>query len=390
MLGTVACMRNVSTRSPKTKVCVIGAGAFGGWSALHLLRKGASVTLLDSWGPANVRASSHDETRVIRSIYGPKDIYVKMVAEAFQQWKENEKRWRTKLYQRTGVLWMVGEDDSFERSALPIVKNYGFQVQELSLSDARQKYSQINFEEVKHVFYEEEAGYLLAKNNCQTVVKKFVEEGGEYRQASVKPGKIKAKTMEYLTLSDGSQVSADFYVFACGPWLGSLFPTVIGNRVSPSRQEVFYFEVPPNGTRFYENAMPIWADHGTRFMYGIPASKDRGFKVADDTHGPSFDPNTEDRTVSPKGLKEAQQFLAYRFPALKGARLVNSHVCQYENSPDGDYIIDQHPEAENVWIVGGGSGHGFKMGPAIGRYISDLVLGVEKPNPVFSLARFKT
>ena len=105
----------------KTHIAVIGAGAFGGWTALYLLRRGARVTLLDAWGPGNSRASSGGETRVIRGTYGPNQPYTKLAARATQLWQENEKRWNLKLLHQTGVLWMVAGDDRFERESLPAV-----------------------------------------------------------------------------------------------------------------------------------------------------------------------------------------------------------------------------------------------------------------------------
>src|SRR3954471_17951837 len=104
-IGTTAAITNIP--APRPHVAVIGAGAFGGWTALHLLRRGARVTLLDAWGPGNARASSGGETRVIRATYGPDRIYVQMVARSLQLWRENETRWRKPLYHRTGVLWMA-------------------------------------------------------------------------------------------------------------------------------------------------------------------------------------------------------------------------------------------------------------------------------------------
>src|SRR5437660_2517485 len=98
----------------KIHVAVIGAGAFGGWTALHLLRSGARVTLVDAWGPGNSRASSGGETRIIRAIYGPNRQYVQMAVRALELWKENEKRWNRQLFHRTGVLWMAATEDSYE------------------------------------------------------------------------------------------------------------------------------------------------------------------------------------------------------------------------------------------------------------------------------------
>jgi hypothetical protein len=111
--------------SRRNSVIVIGAGAFGGWTALHLLKNGAKVTLLDSWGPGNSRASSGGETRVIRATYGSGRIYTQMAARALQLWQEYEQQWKLKLFFRTGVLWMTGNDDSYERASLPLMTEAG-------------------------------------------------------------------------------------------------------------------------------------------------------------------------------------------------------------------------------------------------------------------------
>ncbi len=177
-------------------------------------------------------------------------------------------------------------------------------------------------------------------------------------------------------------------MFACGPWLGRLFPDVIGDRVRATRQEVFFFGTPPGDQRFTEQALPVWADHGRGFIYGIPGNEWRGFKVADDTRGPAFDPTTGERVPTPEGLKAAREYLAFRFPGLKGAPLVEARVCQYENSPDEHFIIDRHPGAANAWLVGGGSGHGFKHGPAVGELVARLVLTGEAAPAEFRLSRF--
>ncbi len=376
-----------ATPEKRPHVAVVGAGAFGGWTALHLLRQGARVTLLDAWGPGNSRASSGGETRVIRATYGPDRVYVQMVARSLQLWQENEARWGLKLYRRTGVLWMAGKNDEYEKASLPLIREARLLVEELSLTEARKRYPQINFEGVPWAIYEKDAGYLLARRACLAVLEGFMKEGGEYRQLSVTPALVKGGEMQGLALSDGSTLSADRYVFAGGPWLGKLFPKIIGDRVKPSRQEVFFFGTPAGDARFLEQQMPVWIDHGLRLLYGIPGNERRGFKLADDTHGPAFDPTNGDRMPTSEGLKAARSYLEFRFPALKGAPLVESRVCQYENSPDSRFIIDKHPEADNAWLVGGGSGHGFKHGPAVGERTAAVVLGKTPVDPFFALSR---
>ena len=370
-------------------VVVVGAGAFGGWTALYLRRRGARVTLLDAWGPGNARASSGGETRVIRATYGPRGIYTRMAVRALALWKEHERRWRRQLYHGIGVLWMVQGDDAYEKAALPLLKDAGVAFEELTAAEIARRYPQINSDGVRWAIFEKDGGYLTARRACAAVLEGFLAEGGEYRQlAAVGPVEPRAGALESVRLSDGSTLTADRFVFACGPWFGTLFPGAIGDLVRPSRQEVFFFGTSPGDTRFTETALPVWADHGTRFMYGIPGNEWRGFKVADDTHGPAFDPTNGERRPSEEALQIARDYLALRFPELKGAPLLEARVCQYENSPDDHLIIDRHPEARNVWLVGGGSGHGFKHGPAVGEMVARLVLTDTAADAQFQLSRF--
>jgi glycine/D-amino acid oxidase-like deaminating enzyme len=369
-------------------VVVVGAGAFGGWTALALRRRGARVTLVDAWGPGNARASSGGETRVIRATYGPRGIYTHLAAGALALWKEHAQRWHRKLYHAIGVLWLVESDDEYEKAALPLLTEAGVSFEQLTGAETARRYPQINCERVRWAIFEREGGYLTARTACATVLEGFLAEGGEYRQLAVLPPAIAQGELRGVTLSDGTTLTADAYVFACGPWLGHLFPDVIGERVRPTRQEVFFFGTPSGDRRFTEEALPVWADHGAHFWYGIPGNEWRGFKLADDTRGPAFDPTAGERLPSAAGLAAARAYLGFRFPALSAAPLLEARVCQYENSPDEHFIIDRHPSAANAWLVGGGSGHGFKHGPAVGELVAGLVLAGGTAGPEFRLSRF--
>ena len=374
-------------------IAVVGAGAFGGWTTLFLRRQGARVTLLDAWGPGNSRASSGGETRVIRATYGPRAVYTHMAVRALALWKEHQQRWRRQLYHGIGVLWLVESDDQFEQAALPILRDARVAFEQLQGAEVARRYPQINCEQVRWAIFEKDAGYLTARRACAAVLEGFIAEGGEYRQLAVRaPIEPSGGELSSVALSDGSRLTADRFVFACGPWLGSLFPDVIGDRVRATRQEVFFFGTPSGDRRYTEEALPVWADHGTRFMYGIPGNEWRGFKVADDSRGPVFDPTNGERTATEAALQIARDYVGYRFPGLKGAPLLESRMCQYEESPDEHFIIDHHPQAGNAWLVGGGSGHGFKHGPAVGELVARLVLsgagGAGAPDEQFKLARF--
>ena len=373
----------------KIHVAVIGAGAFGGWTALHLLRSGANVTLIDAWGPGNSRASSGGETRIIRGAYGPDQPYTQLAARALKLWSSNERQWKRQFLHRIGVLWMAsGNDDAWERGSLAMLKEAKIPHQHLSVRDLAKRWPQINFAEVEWGIYEPESGFLLARESCLAVVDGFVREGGVYHQAAVSAQGLESGSWRALALSDGSEIRADHYVFACGPWMGKLFPQTIGNNIQPTKQEVFFFGTPAGDSRFDERNLPVWADHRGRFMYGIPGNQGRGFKLADDTRGPEFNPTTGERKISGEALQRTREYLAFRFPGMRDAPLTESRVCQYEQTPDSDFIVDRHPLTGNVWLLGGGSGHGFKHGPALGELVSKLVVEDGEPNDCWSLKRF--
>jgi len=374
----------------KPHVAVVGAGAFGGWTALQVLERGARVTLLDAWGPGNSRASSGGETRIMRGTYGPDQPYSNLAARALRLWKKYERRWKSHFLHRTGVLWMVSSrDDSFERGSLDMLRQARIKFQEHSTPDMKKRWPQINFEGVHWGIHEPECGYLDARASCQQVVDAFVDQGGTYRQVAVSSDGLEDAPLRGLTLSDGSRIKADSYVFACGSWLGKLFTETVGGLIRPTKQDIFFFGPPAGDARFTDAQLPVWGDHGERFFYGIPGSDRRGFKVADDTRGTTFDPTCGERVVSQATLKHVREYLAFRFPAMKDAPLIETRVCQYEQTPDGNLILDRHPRMDNVWLLGGGSGHGFKHGPALGEMIAELILKDGQAAEHWRLERFQ-
>lgn len=359
--------------TPSMRVAVIGAGAFGGWTALHLRRLGADVVLCDAWGPGNARASSGGDSRVIRAIYGPDRVYVEMVKRSYELWEELDAATGESLYVETGALWLHRGDDAYVRSSVPVMRDLGFPIEQIELAEARRRYPQIEFGGIKSAWLERRAGALSARRACAVVRDAFVKAGGTYLTADVNPS--------------APGIEADAYVYACGPWLGRLFPDVLGDRIRPTRQEVFYFGAPRGSDRYLPARLPVWIDFGERIFYGLPDTHGRGFKIADDTRGETVDPTTMERTPSAEGIARARKLLAERFPELAKAPLLHAEVCQYENSPDGNLVLDRHPERKNVWLAGGGSGHGFKLSPALGEMAAQAIVAGKEIPAMFRLER---
>lgn len=364
-------------------MAVIGAGVFGAWTAYQLRRAGARVLLMDGHGPGNSRSSSGDESRIIRLGYGGDEIYTRSAQHSLRLWRDFLTLAGEQLFQRTGVLWLAHDDDPYPRKTIETFQKLDIAHEKLTTTEIAQRYPQFNLANISWGILEPDSGVLIARRAVQAVVREAINAGVEYlHDAAVSPARD--GTLDFLPTANGRRISASQFVFACGPWLPKLFPEVLSERIQPTRQEVFYFATTA-GQSFGPTSLPAWIDFQDE-IYGLPDIESRGVKIAIDRHGPPFDPDSDDRLAGEKGLAEVRRRLSERMPALENAPLNEARVCQYENTSNGDFLIDRHPTLINVWLVGGGSGHGFKHGPAIGEYVAARIARVEEGiEPRFSL-----
>jgi monomeric sarcosine oxidase len=370
--------------SARYDVAVIGAGVFGAWTAWHLARRGRRVLLVDAYGPGNARASSAGESRIIRMGYGADEMYTRWSQRSLVQWKEFFAATGQALFHETGVLWLAGKNDLRVQQTAETLRRCGIPFQELSRAELDKRYPQIGLDGITKGLLEPHSGVLMARRAVAAVVEDSLRGTVEYRVAQITEPRA-AGPISSVMATSGERIEAEHFVFACGAWLGKLFPEILGARIFPSRQEVFFFGVPAGDSRFAPPALPTWLFQEDE-IYGMPDLESRGLKIAVDRHGERVDPDTQSRLASIDGANEARRFIEQRFPALRGAPIVETRVCQYENTWNGDFLIDQHPKIENVWFVGGGSGHGFKHGPAVGEYVAARVLNGAEGEARFSLA----
>ncbi len=370
--------------SARYDVAVIGAGVFGAWTAWHLARRGRRVLLVDAYGPGNARASSAGESRIIRMGYGADELYTRWSQRSLVQWKEFFAATGQALFHQTGVLWLAGKTDARVEQTVETLRRCGVPFQELGRAELDNRYPQIGLDGITKGLLEPQSGVLMARRAVAAVVEDATRGGVEYRVAQIAQPKATEPVSSVMTTS-GERIEAEHFVFACGAWLGKLFPEILGARIFPSRQEVFFFGVPAGDSRFAPPALPTWLFQEDE-IYGMPDLESRGLKIAVDRHGEKVDPDTQSRLASIDGANEARRFVEQRFPALRAAPIAEARVCQYENTWNGDFLIDQHPEIANVWFVGGGSGHGFKHGPAVGEYVAARILDGAEGEARFSLA----
>ena len=367
-------------------VVVVGAGVFGAWTASHFARRDKRVLLVDSYGPANSRASSAGESRIIRMGYGADEIYTRMSQNSMAQWKEFFGFKRPGLFHETGVLWLAAEGDARIRDTAATLTRCGVEFEQLDRAALEKRYPQIHLDRIASAILEPTSGVLMARRAVAAVVEDAIFRGVEYRVGEVLTPAIdaRAQSISSVRTRGGEEFEADVFVFACGSWLGKVFPDVLGDRIFPTRQEIYFFGVPPGDSRFSPAALPTFLFQGDQ-TYGMPDIEARGFKIALDRHGPRVDPDTQSRIVTETAAEEVRAYVGRRFPALRDAPIVETRVCQYENTSSGDFLIDRHPGAENLWFVGGGSGHGFKHGPVVGEYVAKRILDGAAGEPRFSL-----
>jgi glycine/D-amino acid oxidase-like deaminating enzyme len=315
--------------------------------------------------------------------YGADDLYTRWAQRSLGQWKEFFAAVRQPLFLETGVLWMAGKDDERLRQTKATLRRNGVAFEEMDREALEKQYPQIGLEEIRCGILEPNSGVLMARRAVAAVADDAGMRGAEYRNAHmVRP--TGSGRINHVVTSHGEVIEAGQFIFACGAWLGKLFPDILGSRIFPSRQEVFFFGIPAGDMRFAAPQLPTWLFQED-LVYGMPDIESRGLKIAFDEHGERVDPDTQSRIVSSAMTEEVRRYVARRFPALKDAPIVETRVCQYENSSNGDFLVDRHPEMENVWFVGAGSGHGFKHGPALGEYVAGQLLDAGPAEPRFSL-----
>jgi monomeric sarcosine oxidase len=369
-------------------VAVIGAGVFGCWTAWHLRRAGKRVLLVDGWGAGHNRSSSGGESRIIRMGYGADEIYTRMAMRSLGCWREFFARIRQPLFYPTGVLWIGRESDPYTCATRETLLKAGAPIEMVPAGELARRYPQMRLAGPESFgIFERESGALLARRAVEAVAHDAIAAGVEYAHGRMVATPLGSGRVESLETSSGDAIHADQFVFACGAWLAKLFPDLLGKRIYPTRQEAYFFAPPAGDSRFEPPQLPVWIDFtDARGPYGFPDLDGRGVKLAFDRHGPAFDPDSGDRMVSQEGVTQARRFLAERFPDLRDAPLTEFRVCQYENTSNGDFLIDRNPDFENVWLVGGGSGHGFKHGPAVGEHASERIVKGVAAEPRFSLA----
>jgi sarcosine oxidase len=346
-------------------VIVIGAGVFGASVADRLAREGWEVTLVDKFEPGHPRAESGGETRLIRCSHGPDPYYARSARRALELWRELGEG----VLVESGVAWFARREDGWEADSERVLRAAGVPVERMSPEEGAGLFPSVAVDDLAFVLHEPEAGVLRAADGVRALVARAREAGARIVVGEAKP-------VENAVSLNAERREADVVVWACGAWLGRLFPELVPMRVT--FQQLVLFEAPPewNG--------PGWVDFDAAF-YGHARVEGIGFKVGPDMDGVEVDPDTRPLEATDEAITIASQYLARRFPALAGAPVASAPGCHYGLTPDGQFLCAKHPEHQNVWLLGGGSGHGYKHGPALAEHVEAVLAGRAEPEPRFAL-----
>lgn len=359
---------------------VVGAGVAGATAALALRRKGLAVTLIDAWAPGHPRASSSGVHRLLRCSHGRDRLYTEWAYLARERWLELGQETGQELFVQAGVVLLAKEghtewEDTSQESMTALgIPHFVTPPEELGI-----RLPVVNTEGFAYGLWEPESGFVWARQGVLAAIAQFQREGGVLERGNVQTDDAERPVL------DGRPLDADLIVMACGPWLGSLFPRTLRPMLTVVRQDIVMVQPPPGDTRYDVGSMPGWIDHGYP-AYGIPAVGGHGFKAAIAWHQTDIDLDHEDRFVDATGLARSRRYLATRFPGLEQLAITQQTVCQITNTADTHFLIDFHPEHDDVLFFGGGSGHLYKHGMVAGEFAAGVAMREHGTNQRFRYA----
>jgi glycine/D-amino acid oxidase-like deaminating enzyme len=352
---------------------VVGAGVFGSSLARRLAVDGWEVTLVEQEAPGWDGSSSGGESRLVRFSHGSDRWYTRSAWHARDLWRAIDPT----LMSGCGLVWFAYGDDGWEADSERTLREEGIPVERLEPDEVAKLFPSLGTADLAWALLEPDACVIFAARAVRTLVEQARDAGAEVVRARALPAGARVHLDRGDSVCDMHDIlEADHVVWACGPWLPKLFPGLAAIR--PTLQEVVFFEAAGDWA-----SAPGWVDYD-RSMYGHGNLEGHGFKAACDAEGVTADP---DELGDRGGATEAviRAYLADRFPALRDAPVRHRRPCPYELTADTHFVAAPHPEHENVWLLGGGSGHGFKHGPAMAERMVGWLTGAEPPDPRFAL-----
>lgn len=377
---------------------IIGAGgAMGSSAAFHLARRGARVLGIDQFDIAHTRGSSHGFSRMIRMCYFEHPDYVPLLRRAYELWRELERESGERLLHVTGGVYLGREESDTVGGSHRAAVMHGLAHERLGRREIVARFPQFKAPEDYVGLFEPMAGWLAPERVIRAAAGLARGHGAEIRTGervlewSAESGGVRVRT-------DAGEYRADRLVIAAGAWASRVVRD-LGALITPTRQVLGWFK-PRQPAMFSVGVMPVWAmddpESGDLF-YGFPMTEhpedsptgEPLLKLARHAKGAAIDPDTDGREPCADDEQSIRPFLSRLIPDADGP-LAALRVCMYENSPDGHFIVDQHPKHANVIVAAGFSGHGFKFASVMGEVLADLAIRGETAHPIgfLGLRRF--
>jgi sarcosine oxidase len=368
------------------KAIVVGLGAMGSATLYHLAQRGLRVLGLEQFTPGHKRGSSHGDSRIIRETYFEHPLYVPLVQRAHQLWRELEHNSGSSLMTITGGLMIGPPDGTVVRGTLRSAEKHGLPHEILTSDDVRERFPAFRLDQGLVAVFDPRAGFLDPEACNRAHIELAQNAGAEARFNEPVLDWTANGSGVRVTTSSGAY-TADRLVLTAGAWNSSLVADLV-LPLTIERQAVFWLD-PETDVPLYDlGTFPIYAYEYRvgNICYGFPRLP-RGVKASVMHDGETVaDPSEVRRTVSEGDVRPLRSALGPILPALAAARVRESDVCLFTNTPDHDFIIDFHPVFPQVLISSPCSGHGFKFASAIGEIQADLVT---KGKTEFDLSPFR-
>jgi monomeric sarcosine oxidase len=365
---------------------VVGGGVMGMATGCALAGRGADVTVLERHDVGHPWASSHGLSRAIRHEYGPIALYTRMVARSLILWDELARETGRRLYAEAGVLTLGQQNDGQTLAGFEVMRVEGLPVERLTAEECARRFPQFQPREYSAITWNPRGGMLFASECLMALRERLAARGGKLlehaRVTRVGPAGAGAQ----VTLEGGETLAADRVVVTAGPWAPALLAELIALPVRATRQQVCYF-AGADPALFSIGAFPVFL--AEMESYGFPLQGSGWLKIASHITGATVNPD-DGYAVDESEVASVRAFLRRVIPQAGELELASVDRCMYDMTPDEDFILDALPDAGQIIIGSGFSGHGFKFGALIGELLAALALEqpTEFPLEGFRLSRF--
>jgi len=379
----------MSETSKNFDAIVIGVGTMGSAVCCQLAKRGVSVLGLERFDIPHALGAHHGYSRMIRLAYFEHPDYVPLLRRSYELWEELQAEIGREVIAITGGLMMGPPGAEVFEGSLRSVREHHLPHELLSVDEAAKRFPQFRLPGDFRVLLDHKAGLVIPERAVAGYAELALRNGAElHGHEQVLAWESEGNSVRVRT--SRGEYSASRVIFCGGAWTEQLVRD-LGVKLTVTRQPLVWVW-PKKPELFERGKMPVWIleQRDGAAHYGFPMLADNpGFKLATHVRGAVSNPETLDREVHESDEATIRSVLREFIPEADGP-LLSMRICMYTNSPDFQFIIDKHPQHENVLIACGFSGHGFKCASAIGQVLAELAIEGKSSLPIdfLSLKRF--